>query len=658
MTRTSVAAAAVNLRAGLSDLVGLAALAASTAVMWVSAWFAWSTVFVLALVVGVLADVRGQRRTPKLFEVFEASRLGTAERQIARDAALVLLIWRIGRLGTATVAGLAIGIAAGYLILGTFLLLRFYVARLRALPIETRNVDLSELGISDAIRPAALQRDTWLTAAWGVAALSVLVAGITGRTVIGLTGVVAAATIELIALAALALVLGRSAQLRNRRRVFEATLAAISRHQPEVVLYHSGAPGSAYQVNMWLSTLERLDRRAMVLLRQPELLGQIESTPLPVACVASASDVMDFEIASLKLALYVGNVGDNIHLIRNGLLRHVFIGHGDSDKAASANRVSRIYDQVWVAGPAGRTRYRRADARVDDTAVVEVGRPQLDGLKPAERRPDGTLTVLYAPTWEGWSGDMDLTSVASLGPALVRLLVATPGIRVIYRPHPLAGTRSPAVRHAHQRIVDLLAVPGTGRNATNRRPIRSTRRGADAAERSRDAIGGLRWLATQRVEQAEMERRFWNAHKGHSVVDGHGPGLYSCFDQADLLISDVSSITSDFIVTGKPFVVTNPHELPADEFLARYPSAAGGYLLGGTDQLAAIVADLRTSGPDRLAEERARAREQLLGPSEPDAITRFNAAVESLIAAPALAEPVAVPRPRGAAQSAAMARRL
>jgi hypothetical protein len=33
-------------------------------------------------------------------------------------------------------------------------------------------------------------------------------------------------------------------------------------------------------------------------------------------------------------------------------MKHVFIGHGDSDKQASFNPFSRVYDEVWVAGAA------------------------------------------------------------------------------------------------------------------------------------------------------------------------------------------------------------------------------------------------------------------------------------------------------------------
>ena len=38
-----------------------------------------------------------------------------------------------------------------------------------------------------------------------------------------------------------------------------------------------------------------------------------------------------------EYALYPANAGKNIHLLRLPGIRHVFIGHGDSDKVASIN---------------------------------------------------------------------------------------------------------------------------------------------------------------------------------------------------------------------------------------------------------------------------------------------------------------------------------
>ena len=86
---------------------------------------------------------------------------------------------------------------------------------------------------------------------------------------------------------------------------------------------------------------------------------------------------MNMDLSTVRVALYAANVGKNIHLLRVPTMKHVFIGHGDSDKLASVNPFSKVYDEVWTAGRAGRDRYAIADVGVRDDDIVEVGRPQL-----------------------------------------------------------------------------------------------------------------------------------------------------------------------------------------------------------------------------------------------------------------------------------------
>ena len=109
------------------------------------------------------------------------------------------------------------------------------------------------------------------------------------------------------------------------------------------------------------------------------------------------------------------------------------------------------------------------------------------------------------------------------------------------------------------------------------------------------------------------------------------PTLYDCFNRADLLISDISSVVSDFIASGKPYVVTNPHGLDDDEFREKYPTAAAAYLLDpDCVALSGILAQAAAPGDDGLAEARLELRRYLLGPDNLDAQTRFADAVDAL----------------------------
>ena len=136
----------------------------------------------------------------------------------------------------------------------------------------------------------------------------------------------------------------------------------------------------------------------------------------------------------------------------------------------------------------------------------------------------------------------------------------------------------------------------------------------------------------QRLEAA-WHRLYWSSEGGsrHRVITGPRPTLYECFNQSDMLISDISSVVSDFIATGKPYMVTNPAGLADDDFRAKFPSAAAAYLVGpdcaGLADIGALAAG---NGDDPLAEDRRKLRCYLLGPDSPDAQTRFNDAIARL----------------------------
>ncbi len=115
------------------------------------------------------------------------------------------------------------------------------------------------------------------------------------------------------------------------------------------------------------------------------------------------------------------------------------------------------------------------------------------------------------------------------------------------------------------------------------------------------------------------------------MVTGPLPTLYDCFDHADLLISDISSVVADFIASGKPYAVANPDGRDEAEFRAEFPTAAAAYLLdAGCAALPDVIAQATGPGPDRLAGARRELKGYLLGPDHPDALTRFNDAVEAL----------------------------
>lgn len=529
------------------------------------------------------------------------------------DLATGALVWTVA---AAVVAGLAAGALAG---------VAEVVALLRKSPVLSWNLPLGDLRVPAP--PGWLLR--WRDACLVPVQLVLLVG--TGAAVAsddtGTQTVVAVAALLLTALVgALALRATQTARRAGlRQRVPEAVQEAVTAYAPDVVLYYGGTADAVYQVEMWLRTLETSGHRPLVLLRDRDAWRRLGPTTLPVVCIPAATTLVSFDLGTVRGALFVANGMSNMHLLRVGGMRTAFIGHGDSDKASSSNPFVRVYDEVWVAGPAGARRYADAGLGAVLGRIREVGRPQA----AADARPsaaDRPLTVVYAPTWEGWGDESHHSSLAHDGPALVRTLLATPGVRVVYRPHPLTGTRDVALRRAHRDVIGLLRAAGAPREVA---PAAHPATGDEVSLMVAAAGSGSVPAAAHDDRSA-----FWAAHSPttHRIAEGDWPGLESVLAEADILVADVSGVVSDWLAQDRPLALANPAGLSAEEFATRYPSSRGGLVLGsGGAGLAELIAAVR-SGQDPTAVGRSLARAELLGITQDGGAERFAAALDALVA--------------------------
>lgn len=612
--------------------------AAVAAALWPSAWL-----FAVAAAIGYAAEGLAFRYAPAVTEWLARIGADLTPRFLIRELALLLLLIRLGHAGEASFAVLAAGLLGLHGIRSVHSGLALYVLRRRRLPVVTRGIDLSELGIPDAPHPLLTTRHTrtllHLDGPVMAGALFGMRAGLGGLAVAYALGLAAIATMARHAL--------RNRHLGDQNRVFGIVNARLGQTRPEVALYFSGSPESAYQVNMWLSTLDDLDRPALIILRERAMVPLLGRTRTPVLCVPKALDMVRVDLSGIRTALYPANVGKNLHMLRMSGVRSAFINHGDSDKPASFNPFARAYDEVWVAGPAGRDRYLSMGTGVRDEDIVEVGRPQLAPIDATGLTPDPMFTVLYAPTWEGWSDDLAHSSVATMGPAIVgALLDHSPRIRVLYKPHPLTGTRDARATETHHEIVSTIDRANATREAggaehadrlktlTRRLEALAGDEGAgDEAQISRDSGRATTPDAWKEAENAWNEA-YWRAGgpSRHRVITGPRPHVYDCFNHADLLITDISSVAADFIVSGKPYAVTNVKGRSGAEFRHLFPTAALGAYLIGPDcaELPAILAEARGDGPDMMAGRRQELKHHLLGPGGPASAARFGAAVAAL----------------------------
>lgn len=359
----------------------------------------------------------------------------------------------------------------------------------------------------------------------------------------------------------------------------------IDDYQPEVVVHLSGSATADYQINTWLETLESLDRRVLILLRNAPLFAATAPTSIPTLQLANAAEMLMLDLSTVRVALFPTNTGNNIHLLRLPTLMSAFIGHGDSDKTASNNPFSRAYDELWVAGEAGADRYRRSDLGVHEDQYRFVGRPQVHDIAREPRLGDDPLpTVLYAPTWEGVNSAQEYSSVSAVGVQVVQAMLASdPPVRVVFKAHPFTGRRDAKYRAVLVRIAALID--------------------AGAASSGID----------------------------HRVVEGGS--INEWFNRATAMVTDISSVVSDFLASEKPYAVFNHTELSEEVFRAEYPSTAAGTVVDRDGHGISEFIDVITrTATDDHAERRGSLATYLLGTPEQRSLESFQAAIDAFIA--------------------------
>ncbi|MFJ7159782.1 hypothetical protein ACIQUQ_33190 [Streptomyces sp. NPDC101118] len=632
-----------------------ALLAVSFGLQVVGALAPDSGLLALATVSGLAAELALHRWQGDVAEVLARLRADVPVRQVLRDFLLVAGLLAAGRgHGSAAALPLVFGLLLSYALHFASRGVAVLVRRSRNLPVLTRNVDTAGLRLPPA-PPALLLRRPGPRMLWcGLPSTAgLLVAAGTGVPHFAAAGIAVSLGLAATALLELSLHL-----LPSRRPAAEAEVLAwfdrwLAEYRPTVGMYFSGGTASAYQADMWLGPLAALGGRPVVVLRERFMLRLLAPTDLPVVCLPKVEHLMRLEHSTLRVLIHPANSGKTSQVLRIPTVKHAFVNHGESDKPSSCNPYAKAYDQVWVAGPAARERYARAEVGVDDRDVVEIGRPQLEPVHPYGGPPaGGRLTVLYAPTWEGWTGDPGGTSLVLAGERLVGELLADPGVRLLYRPHPMTGSVDPRAAAADARIRALVRAagaayggarppaPGAGAELARRTAVLDalTAAGlppdADGAERMRlqGAPVADRALAVEEATAA-WEAAYWAAHPegAHQVLTGPRPGLYACFNAADLLVGDVSSVVSDFLASGKPYAVVNTGHLGEADFRAAFPTARAAWVLGpDAAGVAALLESVRDPAKDTLRAARAELREHLLGPDRPSSAVRFRRAALAL----------------------------
>jgi hypothetical protein len=229
----------------------------------------------------------------------------------------------------------------------------------------------------------------------------------------------------------------------------------------KVAYFFADTPSRIYQIAQWLPVIEKspADLNAVIITRSAATTEELRKlTSVPIIHARTFDLLMSLlELSKFKAIIYVNNSYQNFQTLSYQQAVHIHVNHGESDKISMVSNQAKAYDRVFVAGPAAKDRYLKAVAWIDQNKLITVGRPQLDlGQTPFAAEPK-LKTITYAPTWEGEDEANNYTSMDLYGKKIIDAALSQSDCRTIYKPHPrILTSKDPEVVAAHKYIVSRL----------------------------------------------------------------------------------------------------------------------------------------------------------------------------------------------------------
>jgi hypothetical protein len=327
----------------------------------------------------------------------------------------------------------------------------------------------------------------------------------------------------------------------------------ITEYQPDIIVYFSAPNNSFYHLQQWVPIFNQSSLKFIYLVREKYAVSGLKKlTGSPIVFLKALADIGRIDFAPC-VVLYINNGQKNTGMTRTKHLRHIFLHHGESDKMASTNPIVKIYDKLFLAGEIAHQRYAKADIELKEGQYELIGRPMTDAISvkgsPPKYKEFATerigirylsqmdkvggfsgsysLTILYAPTFEGYYEDDNSSSIAMGLSMLRQLSEEIPDVRIIFKPHPLTGSVIPAYRDYLAEIYDF---------------IRSL-------------------------------------EHGYIIGKKNVTELTDLFNLSDILIADISSVPVDYLQSEKPCVITDPKSKGAQMLYEESPTIRGFYII-------------------------------------------------------------------------------
>lgn len=351
--------------------------------------------------------------------------------------------------------------------------------------------------------------------------------------------------------------------LANKKTLAQENRSSFKAFSPELIIYASGMPGSEYQINQWIDTFEQLNYRTAIVLRKSHLTENLAKTKLKVFYARSHAEVEWLLNNGPRAVFYPANAMENAQALRQYNLIHIFINHGESDKVVNQSKFLMAYDKIFVSGPSARLRLEQANLPLREGQIEEVGRPQAENhLKRGKQVHTSIKRILYAPTWEGFGENANYSSIETLGEKLISVLPKLPNTEIRFKPHPYTGKRKKECKAALRKIVLIC----------RKHNIR--------------------------------------------VIETH-ESLYESMNWSDILITDTSSVLSDYLITEKPIILCQTKNI-----IEKSQAQQAAYTLSKAEDAIDIISSIAMN--DTLQGYRKTVREHIFGCSNQSAMDKFK----------------------------------
>ncbi len=122
--------------------------------------------------------------------------------------------------------------------------------------------------------------------------------------------------------------------------------------------------------------------------------------------------------------------------------------------------------------------------------------------------------------------------------------------------------------------------------------------------------------------KTDLKRIIDFCNKNGIAVLGTDDSLHDAMNASNLLITDISSVLSEYLITEKPIVLCDPFSKPIDELHEQYPSSRAAYIFRPGEDLLQLLESVETN--DDLREQRESVRTYALGSYPNGAFSEFS----------------------------------